>query len=185
MTELASPGQLRASYLRWALVLVPGILLLGLLAAAFAGNGVGDPWFYQLTIPEFYPPPAVFEAAWALIYVLMGLSAAGVVTARGAPGRGAALGFFAAQLVLSFGWAPLFFAMHRMSVALGLLVVVDLLAAVAVWRFWRIRPVAGALLLICLIWLLFVTALNWQFLDANPDADGRATGHAAATVNFN
>ena len=33
MTQLASMGQLRGSLMRWALVLVPGVLLLGLLSA--------------------------------------------------------------------------------------------------------------------------------------------------------
>ena len=33
MAELASHGQLRLSLFRWALVLVPGILLLGMLSA--------------------------------------------------------------------------------------------------------------------------------------------------------
>ena len=36
-----------------------------------------------------------------------------------------------------------------------------------------------------LAWCLFATALNWQFLAANPDADGAEVSGAAATVDFN
>jgi tryptophan-rich sensory protein len=38
MTVLASRGQLRASFLRWALVIVPAVLLAGFLSAQVAGS---------------------------------------------------------------------------------------------------------------------------------------------------
>ncbi|HEX8058643.1 MAG TPA: tryptophan-rich sensory protein, partial [Novosphingobium sp.] len=48
MTELASMGQLRGSLLRWALVLVPAVLLLGMLSGQVAGSSEGNPWFAAL-----------------------------------------------------------------------------------------------------------------------------------------
>ena len=48
MTELASPGQLRAAFLRWALFVVPGILFLGFFSGALANSGPGNPWFFDL-----------------------------------------------------------------------------------------------------------------------------------------
>ena len=87
MTELASPAQLRASLLRWALFTVPLILLLGSLSGAMAGSGSGNPWFIDLVKPSLYPPPATFGIVWTILYVLMGLALAMVITARGAPGR--------------------------------------------------------------------------------------------------
>ncbi|MBS0474534.1 MAG: tryptophan-rich sensory protein [Proteobacteria bacterium] len=172
MSELASSAQLRASFLRWALVLVPGIVLLGLLSAAIAGSGPGNPWFADLVKPALYPPAATFAIVWTILYILMGLALAMIVTARGAPGRGAAIAAFAAQLVLNLAWSPLFFGMHKISIALGVLVLIDVMVAMTVWLFWRVRPHAAMLLLPCLVWVLFATALNWQFLEANPNADG-------------
>ena len=52
MSELASPGQLRASFLRWALVLVPGIVLLGFLSGRVSASGANNPWFAELVKPE-------------------------------------------------------------------------------------------------------------------------------------
>ena len=60
MTELASRGQLRGSLLRWALVLVPVLLLLGMLSAQLGGSGAGNPWFAALAKPALYPPPMAF-----------------------------------------------------------------------------------------------------------------------------
>lgn len=184
MTELASPAQLRAAFLRWALFLVPGILALGYFSGLASGSGAGNPWFLGLTKPALYPPPATFGIVWTALYVLMGLALALVVTARGAAGRGAAIAIFAVQLALNLAWSPVFFGLHQITAALGLLVVIDLAVLACVLAFRKVRPLAAALLLPYLGWVLFATLLNWQFLEANPGADGQAGGEAQATVEF-
>lgn len=184
MTELASPAQLRASLLRWALFTVPLILLLGSLSGAMAGSGSGNPWFADLVKPSLYPPPATFGIVWSILYVLMGLALAMVITARGAPGRNTAIGVFVAQLVLNLAWSPLFFALHQITAALALLVVLDLVVIATLVLFYKVRPLAAALLVPYLAWALFATALNWQFLEANPAADGAENSGAVTSVEF-
>ena len=51
MNRLASPSQLRASFVRWALFLVPAVLLLGYLSGWAGGNAASDPWFVALDKP--------------------------------------------------------------------------------------------------------------------------------------
>ena len=183
MTELASPGQLRASFLRWALVLVPGIVLLGFVSGRMAQSGPDNPWFAALVKPDIYPPPAAFGIVWTILYILMGLATAMIVTARGAPGRGLALGVFAIQLLLNLAWSPLFFGMQQITYALYLLLAIDVAVLATLVLFWRVRPRAGALLLPYMAWVLFATVLNWQFLEANPGADGPlGGGEAVQTV---
>ena len=184
MSELASAGQLRAAFLRWALVLVPGILLLGLLSGRIAGSGPGNAWFDALVKPGIYPPPVTFGIVWTLLYVMMALAMTLVVAARGAPGRGLAVAVFALQFVLNLCWSPLFFGAHQITWALVLLGVIDLAVLLTLVLFWRIRPLAGVLLLPYLAWALFATALNWQFLVANPDADGREGPGAVTRVEI-
>lgn len=174
MNQLASSGQLRASFLRWALVLVPLVLLLGFVSGRVAQSGPDNPWFAALVKPALYPPVATFGIVWTVLYVLMGLAAASVAAARGAEGRGLALALFAVQLVLNLGWAPLFFGMHAISKGLFLLIALDAAVVVTLVLAWRVRPVAGLLLLPYLAWVLFATALNWQILSLNPQADGAA-----------
>lgn len=182
MTVLASRGQLRASFLRWALLIVPAVALLGFLSGRLAQSGPGNPWFDALVKPSLFPPPATFGIVWSVLYVLMGVALTLVVTARGAPGRGAAIAAFAVQLALNLAWTPVFFGAHRIAAALYLLVAIDIAVLVTVVLFWRVRRGAALLLLPYLAWVLFATVLNWQFLVANPDADGRAG--APATTRF-
>ena len=169
MTELASPGQLRAALLRWSLFLAPLLLLLGSFSGAAAGSGGSNVWFMGLEKPALFPPPATFGIVWTVLYLLMGVALAMIVTARGAPGRGTAIAVFVGQFLLNLAWSPLFFAMHQITAALALLVVLDLAVIVTIALFWRIRPLAAWLLVPYLAWGLFAAALNWQFLAANPD----------------
>jgi benzodiazapine receptor len=184
MSELASTGQLRAGVLRWALFLVPGIVLLGFLSGQLAQSGPGNPWFDSLTKPSLYPPPAAFGIVWTILYVLMGIALAIVASARGALGRGAAIAAFAVQLALNLAWSPLFFAAHQITAALWLLIAIDVAVVVTIVLFRRVRPVAAMLLLPYLAWILFATALNWQFLEANPDADGREVSGAVTRITI-
>ena len=183
MSALASSAQLRASFIRWSLFLVPGIVLLGALSGT-AGGGANTPWFASLVKPSLFPPPVTFGIVWPLLYVLMGFALALIITARGARGRRAAIVGFAVQFALNLAWTPLFFGAHQITGALILLLVIDVAVLATVLLFWRVRPIAGAMLLPYLAWVLFATVLNWQFLAANPDADGQEVSGAVATVEF-
>src|SRR5690606_21996510 len=64
MNRLASPAQLRASFLRWALFVVPAVMLLGFLSGQVAGSTGDSPWFMSLEKPATFPPPATFGVVW-------------------------------------------------------------------------------------------------------------------------
>lgn len=168
MTELASSGQLRVSFLRWSLFVVPLVLFLGFFSGQLANSGPGNPWFSDLVKPSLYPPPAAFGIVWSILYVVIGFALVLVITARGAPGRSAAIAAFVVQLALNLAWSPLFFGAHQMQAALILLGALDVAIVVTIVLFRRVRPLAAALLLPYLAWCLFASVLNWQFLEANP-----------------
>ncbi len=182
MNLLASRSQLRASMLRWSLLLVPAVVLLGFLSGLFAGSGPQNPWFASLAKPAMYPSPALFPIVWTLLYVMMGLAAALVCSAWGARGRGVAIIVFALQLAVNLAWSPVFFGSHQITAALVVILLLDALVLLCVMLFWRVRWLAGALLLPYLGWIVFATVLNWQFLELNPDADGREASGAAQRI---
>ena len=184
MNQLASSGQLRASFLRWALVLVPVVVLLGFVSAQLGNSGPQNPWFEQLAKPSLYPPPATFGIVWTILYIMMGIAAAWVGAARGARGRGVAFIAFTVQLALNIAWSPLFFGLREITKALYLLFALDIAVVATLALFWRVRPIAALLLTPYLAWVLFATVLNWQFLIANPDADGMPTGNAVSRVQL-
>lgn len=184
MTELASPAQLRAALLRWSLFTVPGVLLLGFLSGAVAGSTAGNPWFIDLVKPSLYPSQATFRIVWSILYAVSGLALAMVIIARGAPQRGLAIGLFVGQLLLNLAWSPLFFGAHQIAGALVLLLTLDVAVLACVAVFNKVRPLAAALMLPYLAWVLFATVLNWQILQANPDADGAENSGAVTSVEF-
>ncbi|MES2157626.1 MAG: TspO/MBR family protein [Pseudomonadota bacterium] len=171
MNQIASPGQLRLAYLRWALVTVPVIVLLGFLSGKFANSGFGNRWFDALEKPALMPPGWAFGAAWTVLYILMGLAFAMILHARGARGRGVAIALFLVQLLLNLAWSPLFFRAHQIGSALVLILILLLVVAVTALSFARIRRVAGLLLLPYLAWLAFASFLNYEIGRLNPGAE--------------
>ncbi len=170
MTAIASRSQLRLSFLRYALFTVPAVLLLGTLSGQLANSGYENPWFDALLKPAFMPQGWVFGAVWTFLYILLGFALAMILHARGARWRGAALGLFVAQLLLNYLWSPLFFAWHRVDLALIVILAMLVLTLLLVVLVWRIRKVAALLLVPYLGWLCFAALLTSEIRRLNPDA---------------
>lgn len=183
MNFLASKAQLRASFLRWSLFLVPLIVLLGFTFGRVFG-GPDTVWFESLTKPAIFPPPAVFGIAWAIFYVIIGFSLALVVSAWGAYGRALAVGLFTLHFVFNLAWTPVFFGAQNMVGGLIVLgaAIVTLLAVL--WAFWRVRKLAAWLLVPYFGWLCFASALNYQFIVENPDGGAAARSGAVVEVTL-
>jgi translocator protein len=171
VSEIASKGQLRAAFLRWAVVTVPFVLLLGFLSARLAPMGAENPWFLHLTKPAEMPPFAAFGIAWTILYILMGLALAMVLHARGSALRAPALVLFFVQLAANLAWSPLFFGMHQVFAALILIAVLIVLVAATIALFWRVRTAAALLMLPYLAWICFACYLNYDYHRLNPNAE--------------
>jgi tryptophan-rich sensory protein len=164
------------SFLRYALFTVPGVLLLGTLSGTLAGSGSDNAWFEALAKPDIMPPGWAFAIVWPILYVLLGLALAMLLHARGAKGRDKALPLFVLGLILNFAWPPVFFAWHKVDIALSILAAMIILTVALIVLMWRIRPVAAALLLPYLAWLMFAVALNFQIVGLNPGAENLVPG---------
>lgn len=182
MRGIASRSELRMSFLRYALFTVPGVLLVGTLSGFLAGAGPGNSWFAALPKPPTMPPGWAFGIAWTILYILLGLSLAMLLHARGAKKRERTLALFAVQLAINFAWTPVFFAWHRTGIALSLIAAMIVLTIGLILALWRIRIVAALLLYPYLGWLMFAIALNYQIVQLNPDAAAVVPG--ATTLNI-
>ena len=183
MNAIASQSQLRMSFLRYALVTVPLVLLLGLVSGRVANSGYANPWFDALVKPALMPPGWVFGVAWTVLYILLGFALALVLHARGASRRGAAIGLFCVQLALNYAWSPVFFAMHKVSLALTIVAAMFVIAAAAAVLFARIRRLAGLLMLPYLAWLVFASYLTYEILMLNPGAEALVPNAASTDVS--
>lgn len=183
MNRLASPAQLRASFVRWALFLVPAVMLLGFLSGRFGGQAQ-DPWFLALEKPAILPPPAIFGVVWPILYVLMGFAAAMICAAWGSRYRLPAILAFVLQLLVNLAWTPVFFGEHEMTFALYVIAALDVAVIVTIVLFWKVRSAAAWLLLPYLAWILFATVLNYELLRLNPEADGVEGSYAVQRIEL-
>ncbi|WP_337054666.1 TspO/MBR family protein [Pseudoxanthomonas sp. USHLN014] len=151
-----------------------GWLLLVLVAGAIgAAASVQAATFYAtLAQPSWAPPAAVFGPVWSVLYVLMGIAAWLVWRRGGWAAQRRALTVFVAQLALNALWSWLFFGWHLGAAAMLDIVVLWVLIVVTVAMFWRVRPLAGLLLLPYLAWVTFASALNYAVWQLNPQALG-------------
>lgn len=171
MSQLASPGQLRMSLIRWSLFVIPAIMFLGFLSGSVSGSGEENRWFQELVKPQAQPPGWVFGLVWSILYLMTGFAFAIILNARGAPYRMTAIGLFLVQFILNLLWSPLFFGRHQVSSALYLIVAIFVAALATTFIFGRIRKSAAWLMVPYLAWLSFAAILNFQIDRLNPDAE--------------
>jgi tryptophan-rich sensory protein len=166
----------RREWWKYALVTVPAIVLLGSASGWLSGSGYGNAWFDALAKPFFMPPGRAFGVVWPILYVLLGLSLALILSEPPSDARRKALVLFYIQLALNYAWTPVFFAAHEIQVALVIVVMMTGAAAMAAGQFFRVRALAGALMVPYLAWLCFAAALNAAVGRLNPGATSSLLG---------
>lgn len=179
MTGLATPSRPRPGFVRWAVLLAPLVLLLGMISGIASGSGADNPWFAALDKPALYPPPLTFPVVWTALYLLMGVALALVVAAPRSAGRRWAIAAFLVQFALNLAWSPAFFAAHELGLAFGVILALDAGLVATIVLFGRVDRRSAWLLAPYLAWVLFASGLNWQLLADNPPADS-ASGFAAS-----
>ena len=182
MREIASKQQLRLAFLRWAVVTVPFVLLLGFTSARLVPTGSQNAWYDALVKPAVTPPDWAFPLAWTVIYILLGLSLAMLINARGARMRGAAITLFAVQLIVNLTWSPLFFGMHEVTWALAVVGAMLVLTIAMILVFARVRTTAALLLVPYVGWLCFAGYLNFAIMDLNPNAETLVPSSASSQI---
>ena len=155
--------------------------LIGCFIICFGAAGIGAmatrraPEFYaMLAQPSWAPPSSVFGPVWTFLYALMAISLWLVWQQRGpdaAPAvanhRGAYVLFFT-QLALNALWSWLFFAWRRGTMAEVEILILLVFIVMTIVAFWRVRRLAGALLLPYLAWVSYATALTFALVQRNP-----------------
>lgn len=184
MNEIASSGQLRMTLVRWLLVCVPGIVAIGGVIGRLSNNGYSNAWFNTLVPADVQPPGWLFGAAWTVLYILIAVALAIILSARGAPGRGRAVTLFFVQFIANLCWSPLFFGLHQVTAALWLILFMLVMAIATTLAFGRIRPVAAWLMVPYLAWLCFASILNFQIDQRNPDAETLVAPAASTNIRF-
>lgn len=149
-------------------------LIVSFIAAAIGGAASfqADPFYTQLLRPDWAPPATIFGPVWTVLYALMGVSAWLVWRVGGFRAAKSALTLFLVQLAFNALWSWLFFRWHRGALAFADILLLCALIIATLIFFWRIRPLAGALLVPYLLWVGFASALNYSVWQRNPQVLG-------------
>lgn len=149
--------------------------LVGWLLLTFSAAGAGavasanaGAFYQQLIQPAWAPPAWLFAPVWTALYALIGVAAWLVWKERGFRKARPALVLFIVQLAANALWTWLFFAWHLGTLALVEILFLWVLILTMVVTFWRVRPIAGALLLPYLAWVTFASALTYAIWQRNP-----------------
>lgn len=155
------------------------LALLGWLVLSFAVSAIGasasieaSTFYGQLTQPAWAPPGWVFGPVWTTLFALMGIAAWLVWRSGGFAQQRWPLAVFACQLALNALWSWLFFAWKLGAAAFFEVLLLWLGIAVTLVLFWRVRRVAGLLLVPYLLWVSFAAILNFSLWRLNPELLG-------------
>ena len=156
------------------LIGLAGWLLVSFAAAAIGGAATfnaGD-FYLRLDRPSWAPPQELFGPVWTALYALLGIAAWLVWRERHLPLARTALWLFVAQHALNALWSWLFFAWHRGMLAFVEVVVLWALILGTLVAFWRVRRLAGLLLLPYWLWVTYAAALTYAVWRRNPQILG-------------
>jgi tryptophan-rich sensory protein len=149
--------------------------LLGWLAVTFAAAALGaiasadaGEFYARLVRPAWAPPGWLFGPVWTVLYALMAVAAWLVWRVGGWRRQGGALVLFLAQLAVNALWTWLFFAWRLGGAAFAEILLLWILVAATVAAFWRVRALAGALLVPYLAWVSYACALSFAVWRLNP-----------------
>lgn len=133
-------------------------------SAALVGTMATTPniptWYATIEKPFFNPPNWIFGPVWTILYVLIGISLYLLWTHETNKSKTHVYLIFIGQIWLNALWSLVFFGLHQVWFAFGIIVLL-LTGIIALMRaYWPFSRVAAYLLIPYLLWVLFASALN-------------------------
>lgn len=141
--------------------------LSSLLSGVFTGKQ--KEFIESLVQPPLSPPSWLFGVVWPILYALMGAAAYFIYDSiKGEKfEKKNALYYYAAQLFVNFLWSIVFFRFESLVGGLVILILLDILVVITMYKFRKINRLAFWLLIPYLAWILFATYLNIGFVVLN------------------
>ena len=124
------------------------------------------PIYSAINRPKLSPPPELFPIVWSILFVLMGIASALVWCSNGRK-IDSALVFYGFQLVFNFCWSLIFFNFRAYLGAFIWLIMLLILIGITMVKFYKIKKLAGWLLLPSFAWVCFAGYLNFMIWQLN------------------
>jgi tryptophan-rich sensory protein len=145
-----------------------GFIGLCLLVGASGGTITAhsmEPWYASLAYPPLTPPNWLFAPAWAVLYIMLGISGWMVWHRKGASRP---LRLWGWQLAANALWVPAFFGLHSPRLGLAVMAVMLALIVLTIRAFRRVSIGAGWMMTPYAVWCVFAAYLNVGFCILNP-----------------
>ncbi len=141
-------------------------------SAGFIGSfftlGSVQTWYPTLTKPDLTPPGWVFGPAWTLLYTLMGIALFLAWTRHiGGKHRAFWIRLFLIHLVVNAAWSIVFFGLHLLLPALGVIALLWLMIVALIALSLRFDKRIAFLLTPYLAWISFASYLNYAIWSLN------------------
>ena len=134
----------------------------GIVGGIFTSKSIPS-WYRKLKKPKINPPGWIFGPVWTLLYALMGISIAIVLSINS--------GFFIAQkfgimlfwtqLGLNILWGIIFFGLKKPGLAFLEILLLWITIAATIYEFFFVSSLAAWLLVPYLLWVSFAGVLNF------------------------
>ena len=124
-------------------------------------------WYDSLIKPAFQPPAWIFSPVWTILYGTLFAALILYSVAITKKEKFAGYIFFVIHMIFNTLWSPVFFYLHRIDIALIIILIVDFLAILMILKFFQISKLSGVILVPYFFWLMFATYLNLSFLILN------------------
>jgi translocator protein len=142
-------------------------LLATFAAAAYGAQFMPGAWYESLNKPALNPPNWIFGPVWTVLYLMMAFAAWLAWESGPWDKVRRPLAIYLLQLLLNAAWSAIFFGMQQPDRAFAEICLLWAAILVTIAAFWRLRPLAGALLLPYLCWVSFAAYLNFMLWRLN------------------
>jgi len=133
-----------------------------LIGSLFTRSAVTD-WYATLNKPSFTPPDWLFGPVWAILYLLMAISAF-IVWQKGLANLAVriALILYLIQLILNALWSVIFFGLKLPLPAFIEILLLWSAIVFTILAFARVSVLAALLLVPYILWVSFAAVLNFS-----------------------
>lgn len=121
-------------------------------------------WYASLDKPVITPPDYIFSVVWTGLYILIIMAFYYVLQNKRSIHFKEAQQLFLAQLLLQIIWCFAFFYQGYIAIALGIILLLDIIVYKMMRVFDQVKRNLGYLILPYFIWICYATLINISFL---------------------
>lgn len=124
-----------------------------------------EPWYSSLTKPEFTPPDMIFAPVWTILYLMMSIAIWLFYHSKNNETK--TFYVYYIHLIFNTTWTIVFFAFHKIELAIIILIILITLIINLILRFRRVNLVSSYLMIPYLLWCNFALILNVNLIVIN------------------